>query len=68
MTVGKKIKTTLSSLKSAQASLESFALETESQVAKQMYTQFADQTKSIVEGMEARVKEIEEQEPQFKAR
>jgi hypothetical protein len=68
MTVGKKIKTTLSSLKSAQASLESFALETDSQVAKQMYTQFADQTKSIVEGMEARIKEIEAQEPQYKAR
>jgi len=49
-----------------QASLESFALETESQVAKQMYTQFADQTKSIVEDMEARVKEIEEQEPNLK--
>jgi hypothetical protein len=67
MTVGKKIKTTLSNLKSVQANLESFALETESQVAKQMYIQFADQTKSIVEGMEARVKEIEAQEPQFKA-
>ncbi|RJX28289.1 MAG: DUF1657 domain-containing protein [Dethiobacter sp.] len=68
MTVGKQLKTTLSSLKSAQASLESFALETESQTAKQMFSQFADQTKSIVEGMEARIQEIETQEPQYKAR
>jgi Mg2+ and Co2+ transporter CorA len=68
VTVGKKLKTTLSSLKSAQADLESFALETESQTAKQMFSQFADQTKSIVEGIEVRVREIEGQEPQYKAR
>ena len=68
MTVSKQLKTTLSSLKSAHASLESFALETESQTAKQMFSQFADQTKAIVEGIEARIQEIEAQEPQYRAR
>ncbi len=66
MTAGKKIKTCLSSLKSVQADLESFALETENQTAKQMFTQFADQARSIVEGLQARVMEIESEEPQYK--
>jgi len=66
MTVGKKLKTTLSSLKSAQADLESFALETENQIVKDSFSQFADQTKSIVEGLKTRIQEIEEEEPQYK--
>lgn len=66
MTAGKKIKTCLSSLRSAQADLETFALETENQLAKDMYTQFADQTKTIVEGLQARIQEVEAQEPQYK--
>jgi transcription elongation factor Elf1 len=66
MTVGKKLKTTLASLKSCQANLESFALETENEMAKDMYTQFADQAKTLVEGIKTRVKDMEEQEPQYK--
>ncbi|MEW5921050.1 MAG: DUF1657 domain-containing protein [Bacillota bacterium] len=66
MTAGKKLKTCLSSLKSAQADLETFALETENQMAKDVFTQFADQTKTIVEGLQARIKEVEAQEPQYK--
>lgn len=66
MTAGKKLKTCLSSLKSVQADLESFALETESQMAKDMFSQFADQTKSIVEGLHSRIQEVELQEPQYK--
>ncbi|NLJ56998.1 MAG: DUF1657 domain-containing protein [Firmicutes bacterium] len=66
MTVGTKMKTCLANLKSVQADLESFALETNNQMVKQTFTQFADQTKSIAEGLQARVLEIEEQEPQFK--
>lgn len=66
MTIGKSLKTTLSSLKSVQADLESFALETENQAAKDMFTQLADQAKTMVEGLQARVMEIENQEPQYK--
>lgn len=68
MTTGKKLKTCLSSLKGVQADLETFALETESQVAKDVYSQFADQTKTMVEGLQARIQEVEAQEPQYKGR
>lgn len=66
MTVGQRVKTTLVSLKGAQADLESFALETQNQTAKHMFNQFADQTKVIVQGLESRVGEIEEEEPQYR--
>jgi len=66
MTVASQVKQTLSGLKSAQASLESFALQTQNQQAKQMYTNLAQQTKSIVDSLEPRIQEIEKEEPQYK--
>ncbi|MFZ5645837.1 MAG: DUF1657 domain-containing protein [Bacillota bacterium] len=66
MTIGTQVKQTLASLKSAQANLESFALQTQNQQAKQMYTNAAMQTKSIVESLEPRISEIEKEEPQYK--
>lgn len=66
MTVAAKMKQTVAGLKSAQASLESFALETENQQAKQLFQQMATQTQSIVDGLEPRVQEIEQEEPQYK--
>jgi hypothetical protein len=66
MTIGKSLKTTLSSLRSVQADLESFALETENPTAKDMFNQFADQAKTMVEGLQSRVMEIEKLEPQYK--
>jgi len=66
MTVGSQVKQTLASLKSAQANLESFALQTQNQQAKQLYTNAAQQTKSIIDTLEPRVYEIESQEPQYK--
>lgn len=66
MTVASQIKQTLSSLKGAQASLESFALQTQNQQAKQLFTNAAQQTKSIVDTLEPRIQEIEGQEPQYK--
>ncbi len=66
MTIGKSLKTTLSSLKSVQADLESFALETENPAAKDMFNQFANQAKTMAEGLQSRVMEIENQEPQYK--
>lgn len=65
MTVSSQIKQTLSSLKSAQASLESFALETQNQQAKQLFTNAAQQTKNIVDTLEPRIQEIESQEPPY---
>lgn len=66
MTVGSQVKTCLASLKSAQASLEQFALATENQEAKSLYTDAAQQTQQIVDQVESRVKQLENEEPQYK--
>ena len=66
MTVASQVKQTLAGLKSAQASLESFALQTQNQQAKQLYTSAAQQTKAIVDSLEPRIGQIEQQEPQYK--
>ena len=66
MTVSSQIKEALSNLKSAQASLESFALQTQNQQAKQLFTSAAQQAKSIINTLEPRIQEIESREPQYK--
>jgi hypothetical protein len=66
MTVITDVKTVLAGLKSAQASLETFALGTENQQAKQLYKNAAKQTQSVVDSMEPRVQQIEQEEPQYK--
>lgn len=66
MTVAAKMKQTVAGLKSAQASLETFALETENEQAKQLFQQMATQTQSVVDGLEPRLQQIEQEEPQYK--
>ncbi|HLR68060.1 DUF1657 domain-containing protein [Virgibacillus alimentarius] len=66
MTVGTQVKQTIAGLKSAQASLEQFALETENKQAKQMYQNAAQQTQAIVQSVEPRMQQIEQEEPQYK--
>ncbi len=66
MTVAAQVKQTLAGLKSAQASFETFALQTQNQQAKQLYTSAAEQTKTIVQSIEPRIGEIEKEEPQYK--
>ncbi|MEQ6391111.1 DUF1657 domain-containing protein [Bacillaceae bacterium S4-13-58] len=66
MTVINNVKTTLAGLKSAQASLETFALGTENKQAKQMYQDAAQQTQAIINSLEPRVQQMEEEEPQYK--
>jgi hypothetical protein len=66
MTIGQNVKTTLASLKSAQANLETFAIGTQNQKAKQMYTSAAQQTQSIVNTVQQRVTELEKEEPTYK--
>ena len=65
MTVASQVKQTLAGLKSAQASLETFALQTQNQQAKQLYTNAARQAKAIVDTLEPRIGEIEKEEPQY---
>lgn len=66
MTVGSNVKTCLSSLKGIQADLESFALATQNQEAKQLYTNAAQQTQQVVDQVESRVSQLEAEEPQYK--
>jgi hypothetical protein len=53
-------------LKSAQASLESFALTTQNQEAKTLFTSAAEQTQQVVQQVEGRVQQLESEEPQYK--
>ncbi|WP_145453426.1 DUF1657 domain-containing protein, partial [Staphylococcus epidermidis] len=52
-------------LKSAQASLEGFALQTDNKQAKQLYQMAAQQTQAVVDALEPRVQEIMQEEPQY---
>ncbi|MCD8509483.1 MAG: DUF1657 domain-containing protein [Bacillus sp. (in: Bacteria)] len=66
MTVATQVRQTLAGLKSAQASLETFALQTDNQQAKQMFQDMAKQTQGIVDTLSPRLQEIEQEEPQYK--
>ncbi|WP_028561102.1 DUF1657 domain-containing protein [Paenibacillus pinihumi] len=66
MTVASQVKTCVASLKSAQASLEQFALSTQNQEAKTLFTNAAEQTQQIVDQVAARVQQLENEEPQYK--
>lgn len=66
MTVGSQVKQTIAGLKSAQASFEQFALQTENKEAKQLYENAAQQTTAILQSIEPRIKQIEQEEPQYK--
>lgn len=65
MTVISDVKTTMAGLKSAQASFETFALSTDNQSAKQLYQTAAQQTQSVIDTLEPRIQEIEQEEPQY---
>lgn len=66
MTVASDVKTCVASLKSAQASLEQFALSTQNQEAKTLFTTAAQQTEQILNQVESRVQQLENEEPQYK--
>ncbi|MBO1003584.1 DUF1657 domain-containing protein [Pseudogracilibacillus auburnensis] len=66
MTVATQVKQAIAGLKSVQASFEQFALETENKQAKQLYTNAAEQTKQVLQSVEPRLTEIEQEEPQYR--
>lgn len=66
MTVGTNIKQTIAGLKSAQASFETFALATDNKAAKQLYQDAAQQTQSIIDNIQPRLQQIQQEEPQYK--
>lgn len=65
MTVITNLKTTLAGLKSAQASLEGFALQTDNEQAKQLYQTAAQQTQSVIDQLEPRIQDVIQEEPQY---
>ncbi len=66
MTVGTNIKQTIAGLKSAQASFETFALATDNKAAKQLYQDAAQQTQAIIDNVQPRLQQIQQEEPQYK--
>jgi hypothetical protein len=66
MTVASKIKGTIANLRSAYASLELFALETNDKRAKQAFETAAQETKAVLESLEHRLREVEREEPEYK--
>jgi hypothetical protein len=66
MTVASEVKTCLASLKSAQASLEQFALNTQNQDAKTLFENASVSTQQIVDSVSTRVGQLENEEPQYK--
>lgn len=66
MTVATQVSQTLAGLKSAQASFETFALQTENKQAKQLYQNAAQQTQSIIDSIEPRIQQMKQEEPQYK--
>lgn len=66
MTVSSDVKTCLASLKSAQASLEQFALSTQNQEAKTSFTNAAQTTQQVIDQVAQRVQQLENEEPQYK--
>ncbi|MDM5189064.1 DUF1657 domain-containing protein [Bacillus sp. DX4.1] len=65
MTVITKLKQTISGLKSAQACLEGFVLDTDNQQAKELYQNAAQQTQTIIDSLDPRIQEIQQDEPQY---
>ncbi|SFH29399.1 Protein of unknown function [Desulfotomaculum arcticum] len=66
LTVSTQVKQTLAALKSAQANMESFAMQTQNQQAKNLYSNAAQQTQTIIDSLEPRVTAMESEEPQYK--
>lgn len=66
MTVATQVNQTLVGLKSALASFETLALQTDTQQAKQLYQTAAQQTQAIIDSIQPRIQQIEQEEPQYK--
>lgn len=67
MTVGQKLHMCLSQLESAAASLKSFALDTQDQKAKQLYSTLAQTVENqVIAPLKNRVNQVEAEEPTYK--
>ncbi len=66
MTVGIKLQQTIASAESVAANLKAFALDTQDQQAKQMFTQLSQSVDNTVSTLQSRLNFIQQQEPQYR--
>jgi len=66
MTVASRVKTTVASLKSAEATIKNYALYHPDPNVKEVFNNCHRRMKVMSDEMEKRLKEIELEEPQFK--
>jgi len=66
MTVGTQIQQTIANAQSVTASLKSFALETQDQQVKQMFTTLAQNVDNVVSQLQSRYNYVTTEEPQYK--
>ncbi|MGM8214921.1 DUF1657 domain-containing protein [Bacillaceae bacterium W0354] len=66
MTVGTQMQQAIASCQSVLASLNSFALETQDQNAKQMFQNMAQQQQMILDNLNSRLQYIQSEEPQYR--
>ena len=66
MTIGQKLHQALTSAESLTADLKSFALDTQNQSAKQLYTELASSMENVTNQLRGRVNQAEAEEPQYK--
>ncbi|WP_046174397.1 DUF1657 domain-containing protein [Domibacillus indicus] len=65
MTVISDVKKTMASLKTVQASFETFSLSTKNQQAKKLYEDAARQTQMIIDQLGPRIEQMMQEEPQY---
>ncbi len=66
MTISNKMKQTVASAEGVLANLESFALETQDNNAKQLFQGLAQSQKSVVDSLKGRLQYIQDEEPEYK--
>jgi len=65
MTVHSKLKETIANIEAAKANCDTFAEDTDDQMAKQMFRHCAQTLDSTAKQLQDRLKYVESQEPQF---
>lgn len=66
MTVGSKLQQTIASAESVAANLKSFAQDTQNQAMKQQYQSLAQNMDMVVNQLNARWQQVQQEEPQYK--
>ncbi len=66
MTVGSKVKQTLSSLKSAKSTIEIYATQSQNEEAAHAFREATGMVKGVINDLEKRIQTLEFEEPQYK--